>query len=145
MSFLFQFLRIFPSKRMRIAIYVTMAMVVIYVLEAILMLFLMCRPLSAFWEGFGFLSSECVDIWPTLYVSAALNLFTDIMILSLPLPGLKRLMLPPSQKIGLIAVFLLGIGSVDFSLSEVLFIQLYFVWQSEKLSLFPDRKRSPPL
>ena len=113
MSFCFQYLRIFPGKRMRIAIYITIAASVIYILQSVLTMVLMCQPLSSFWEDGGFIvPGKCLDFKTTLYISAAINLVTDIMIILLPIPGLKSLQLPAREKIGLIAVFSLGLGLV---------------------------------
>ena len=54
------------------------------------------------------MSNDCVDAISGYTAHAALNVATDIFILILPIPGLKKLMLPRAQKVGLILVFALG-------------------------------------
>lgn len=96
---------------MRIAIYTVMVIVVIYLLEALFTLIFLCRPVSAFWRD-TFILGDCNDFRLMLNISAAMNILTDILIILLPIPGLKQLALPKSQKIGLMIVFFLGFGYV---------------------------------
>lgn len=88
-----------------------MVIVVIYLLEALFTLIFLCRPVSAFWTE-TFILGDCNDFRLMLNISAAMNILTDILIILLPLPGLKQLALPKGQKIGLIIVFFLGFGCV---------------------------------
>ena len=92
---------------MRIAIYVVIGIVIIYASVAVFMTIFLCSPVSTFWEK-SFKEPGCGDFLTALYISASLNILTDLLIILLPLPGLKHLMLPTSQKIGLMAVFAVG-------------------------------------
>lgn len=93
---------------MRIAIYLVIGTVIIYAFVAVFMTIFLCSPVSTFWEK-SFRAPGCYDFKNALYISASLNILTDLLIILLPLPGLKRLMLPTSQKIGLMAVFAVGL------------------------------------
>lgn len=98
---------------MRIAIYLVIGTVIIYACVAVFMTIFLCSPVSHFWEKSFFRDPGCYDFKYALYISASLNILTDLLIILLPLPGLKRLMLPTSQKIGLMAVFAVGLVLVE--------------------------------
>ncbi|KAK8063062.1 hypothetical protein PG997_015159 [Apiospora hydei] len=66
-----------------------------------------CQPISGFWAPTP--NTVCVPSIPGLYISAAGNIATDIMIVILPLPLIRGLHLPPAQKAVLSIVFCLGL------------------------------------
>ncbi|KAF5519068.1 putative transporter [Colletotrichum aenigma] len=67
-----------------------------------------CVPLERFWNPS--VHAKCVpNAHIAWYISALFNIFTDIIIMILPLPVIRKLNLPGSQK-----AFLVGIFSVGF-------------------------------
>ena len=107
---------------MRIAIYTVMGGVFAYASVSLLTTIFTCRPISAWWE-FS-LAKNCLDFIEVSKAVAALNIATDVAIILLPLPGLKRLMLPLAQKIALMAVFALGMLYVENLSIRLSFIQV---------------------
>ena len=110
LSFLLQFLRIFRSKRMRITLWTSLGIVIIYGGWALFSTIFTCWPIDSFWTfSYTDVTKESCLNFEKLYLAhAGLNLGTDVLILALPVPGLKQLMLPRAQKVGLILVFMLG-------------------------------------
>lgn len=92
---------------MRIAIYVILGGVFAFASVSLLTAIFTCHPISAWWE-YGIFSDKCIDFIDVSKAVAALNISTDLAIIILPLPGLKSLMLPLTQKIALMAVYALG-------------------------------------
>jgi hypothetical protein len=52
--------------------------------------------------------AKCMNFAAKWFSDAAVNILTDFILLSIPMPFLKGLNLPYRQKAGLIAVFALG-------------------------------------
>ena len=93
---------------MRAAIWVVTGTVLVYAGVSFFTTVFCCRPIPSWWEE-SIPADKCLDFRLKIsIVVSALNIFTDFLIFLLPLPGLKRLMLPLSQKIALMAVFAVG-------------------------------------
>ena len=92
---------------MRFAIYIVFGIVIIYSTWGLFRSIIPCRPISDFWELTA-VGESCVNAIKYYTAHSALGVATDVLILLLPIPGLKKLMLPRSQKLGLILVFMLG-------------------------------------
>lgn len=105
------YLRLTPSKRFR---QVTLAMMVIVGSQAtanVLTCIFQCLPVSYAWDQVTPGShGKCVKINEFYLANAALNILTDFMTYTLPMPMLWELQLPKAQKIGLIAI--LGLGGL---------------------------------
>jgi hypothetical protein len=74
------------------------------------------RPREKTWTPF--LEGHCIDVAAAIVVQGAINLFLDIGLLITPLWAIWRLQLPLKRKIGISAVFGVGILSVSFYLSR---------------------------
>ena len=123
LSFCLQYFRIFPSKEMRIAIYLVLGGVFAFASVSLLTAIFTCQPVSAWWK-YSLTGDKCIDFIEVSKAVASLNIATDLAIIMLPLPGLKRLMLPSTQKIALMAVYALGI----------LYVKIFYVlpfWHDE--------------
>jgi hypothetical protein len=78
-----------------------------WAMSVILETFLLCRPLAYNWDST--IKGTCGQR-NRVYVSAgALNVVTDFMVMSLPVPHLLRLQLALSRKLCLLLMFSLGI------------------------------------
>lgn len=78
----------------------------LWVVTISVLLPLICNPVEAFWDTS--IEGKCLDELQVWYVMAAVNLVTDFVVFSLPLPVIKNLQLPKRQKILLMGVFCLG-------------------------------------
>lgn len=106
-SIIMQYLRIFATTQaMRYATLGTLAFTVLYALEAILLSVFSCTPVNFFWIRTS--AGHCVNFKALWFSHAALNIFSDVLIISLPMPVIKGLNIPTKQKFALMAIFALG-------------------------------------
>lgn len=105
-SILFQYLRVFTMKKMRIACYCLIAFLFTYGAWAILSAWLNCIPVAKFWDDS--IPGHCLNKKALWFSNSAIHILTDIMIIVYPMPVLKSLNLPRRQKIALMGIFSLG-------------------------------------
>ena len=91
---------------MRIAIWTVLGIVIVYGCWTFFSTIFFCKPLDSFWNSRE--REWCFDIVQIWIINGCLNIATDLLIIILPLPGLKGLMLPLNRKLGLMFVFALG-------------------------------------
>lgn len=106
MSILLQYRRIFTGSVMQ---KLTMAGLIFegaWALTLSILLPLVCNPVSNFWDPN--VPGKCLNQLAIWYVMASINLVSDFVIFSMPLPVIKNLQLPKKQKIMLMGVFCLG-------------------------------------
>ncbi|KAJ5538507.1 hypothetical protein N7494_007986 [Penicillium frequentans] len=117
LSALFLFLRIFRSKPFIFITYALMGFLVIAGLWMVTSGFVFCIPVSDFWRAPPPVAvKHCLPKGPVWYSNAAMQIFSDVVILILPMPLLYKLQLPRPQKIGIMLVFGVGVLYV-FSLA----------------------------
>jgi hypothetical protein len=110
-AILIQYLRVFPTRKFRIACFTVLAFVIIYALWTFFSTIFMCRPIAAFWDR-TLPDGHCLtqSIW---FFNAGFNIAIDLAIIALPMPVVRQLRLPKRQKRLLIGVF--GLGSMSVS------------------------------
>ena len=86
MTFLFQYYRVLAINNMRRVYLATMVVVGGWSVSQIVLQFVLCIPLSKFWQFTP--GGTCIPNYPYRYVNAAGNIITDIMVFLLPLPAL---------------------------------------------------------
>ncbi|KAF7552844.1 hypothetical protein G7Z17_g4018 [Cylindrodendrum hubeiense] len=106
MTFLFQYYRAMTVHRLKKAYIAALVIVGAWSLSQILLNALACRPVSAFWDKEA--GGSCIPSNPSWYINAAGNIATDILILLLPLPIIRKLQLGRRQKYVLTSIFCLG-------------------------------------
>ena len=110
LSALILYIRIFPSKRFRLAVYLAVGFLVLSGLWMVLSGFVFCVPVKDFWSLDPTVKkSHCLSMGAVWYTNAGLQIFTDIVILILPMPMVSNLQLPQRQKVGIMLVFGVGI------------------------------------
>ncbi|KAK8210828.1 integral membrane protein [Phyllosticta capitalensis] len=105
-SYLFFYLRIFPHAALQRMAYICMAIVLAWWVGNVLQIFLMCRPFAKNWNNA--LPGRCGNRPIGFTIIGALNMVTDVIIILLPLPWVRRLQMPRRAKLGLYLMF--GIG-----------------------------------
>ena len=105
-SVLLLYRRIFPNPRFRMIMWSLGAFIVCYSLVLFFGIIFQCNPIRGAWEP-G-LDAKCIDLGLIILVTSALNVFTDVSTLCLPLPLLWGLNLPKERKVQLTGIFLLG-------------------------------------
>ncbi|MCJ1464379.1 hypothetical protein MMC07_002992 [Pseudocyphellaria aurata] len=105
-SILLLYLRIFPNKSFRKAVYGLLVFVNGYAVASIIATIFQCTPVvRAFDHGSP---GSCIDLTAFWYANASANILGDFAILALPMPVINSLHLPRRQRIGLMMVFALG-------------------------------------
>ncbi|GAB1191387.1 hypothetical protein APSETT444_000559 [Aspergillus pseudonomiae] len=102
-SILFQYLRIFPDRRFRMACWVVMGVVALYGTWAVVSAFVNCVPVAKFWDRT--IAGSCLSFEAVWFFNASMNIVTDVTLLIMPMPLLSQLQLPRLQKFALMGVF----------------------------------------
>lgn len=109
-SILLLYCKLFPGSYVVLAARLTTAVIVGWAVGTIFSGLFICRPVSASWSFDR--HQHCGDQVLYFFVTGAINLATDVMVLILPLSHLYRLRLPKTTKLGLIVVMSLGVVCV---------------------------------
>ncbi|KAK7955918.1 uncharacterized protein PG986_005140, partial [Apiospora aurea] len=107
-SILLFYLRIFPSKPMRMAIWGVFAFTIGYSAASALVNVFSCNPIQGSWRLEESLTAVCINRPAFYFAQAAFGIATDIATVLLPLPMLKSLHLPLKQKVGVSLVLTMG-------------------------------------
>ncbi|WEW61251.1 hypothetical protein PRK78_006741 [Emydomyces testavorans] len=101
--------RIFDTNKFRFKLVCdcVLGFVAAYAVASILVTLFECSPVARIWDRT--LPGTCINFTAFWYANAAWNISTDITILLLPMPVIHTLRLPTKSKVGLTAVFTLGI------------------------------------
>ncbi|KAK0638544.1 hypothetical protein B0T16DRAFT_337567 [Cercophora newfieldiana] len=122
-SILFQFRRLFCPGQIRDStfwmIHALLFMCAAYYTSAIFTFTFQCTPREKTWSPF--LEGHCIDVAAAIVVQGAINLFLDIGILITPLWAIWRLQLPMKRKLGISAVFGVGILTCGIAIAGVVF------------------------
>jgi len=97
---------IFTTKRFRILAQLVLGLVVSWTISFFFANLFTCYPISPFIEAFY--ENHCVDGLALWYSMAITDIIVDFLILLMPIPVVLRLQLPFQQRIGVLAMFLLG-------------------------------------
>lgn len=102
------YFRIFPGRTMRLIIYATSTFTVLFCVASVCVTIFQCSPVHASWD-FDLPGAKCSFPYINfLYVSAAVNVATDIIVCTMPLPYFWRLQMPRKQKLIVCMLFFLG-------------------------------------
>lgn len=106
MSIMLQYRRIFTVSTMQCITLVGLVFEGVWAFTLSFLLPLVCSPVASFWDTS--VPGKCLNELAIWYVMASINLVTDFITFSLPLPVIKSLQLPKRQKYLLMGVFCLG-------------------------------------
>lgn len=122
-SILFQFRRLFCPGQIRDStfwmIHTLLFMCAAYYISAIFTFTFQCTPREKPWTPF--LEGHCINVAAAIVAQGAINLFFDIGILITPLWAIWRLQLPLKRKLGISAVFGVGILTCSIATAGVVF------------------------
>lgn len=105
-SLILLYMRIFVSKSFKISAWIAMAVVVSYSIGSIFATIFQCIPVAGSYNRS--VKASCIDSDAFWVAYASLNVATDVLVLSLPIPPIIGLHLRAREKIMLCMVFLLG-------------------------------------
>ncbi|KAK1758942.1 hypothetical protein QBC47DRAFT_436311 [Echria macrotheca] len=94
--------------------YSVIGFLLVYLVTTCVTSILQCRPISLAWDK-TIPDGQCIDVLRFFVFNGAIALFTDLVVLALPLPLVWGLKLPLGQKLALIPVFGIGIFIVTVS------------------------------
>ncbi|KAF2234392.1 hypothetical protein EV356DRAFT_466961 [Viridothelium virens] len=107
LAFLLLYDRIFTNSGFRKVCRVTIAVVILGTLSFLLATVFQCEPISKNWDKHA--KGHCINNSVFRWSWAAYNTLTDLLIVFMPIPGVKHLQMSRAKKVGLIVVFGLGL------------------------------------
>jgi hypothetical protein len=107
LSVLTLFLRFVPRGKLRVIIFIIMAVVVLYILVASFDWVYTCQPIAKYWD-LTITGGSCINWVKVAVFSSVMNAATDVALLILPIVFLRNLRLPIKQKIGVMIVLMTG-------------------------------------
>ena len=114
LSILLQLMHIFAPARERVTYYVCQIMIwfnVLFYISTMLVVIFQCNPRAKFWEPT--LPGHCINIEVVDIVAAAINVFSDVVLLLFPITCVWQLQMPNRSKVAVSAVFTTGILYVE--------------------------------
>ncbi|KAI9374214.1 hypothetical protein BJX61DRAFT_551718 [Aspergillus egyptiacus] len=125
-SILAQYYRIFEVRKFRVQVIVVAVFVLVYTIVCIFVNAFECR--SKPWRAWDPAFPEGCNSLPATYFStAAITIFTDLVILAMPLPQLIKLNLHVRRKYALIAIFSTGAFASAASIARLNALYKYTV------------------
>ncbi|OIW30687.1 hypothetical protein CONLIGDRAFT_713264 [Coniochaeta ligniaria NRRL 30616] len=107
MSVMFFYLRVFVNDGLRLATKLVIGFVLLWSVGNILQVFLICRPFAATYDPT--IKGKCGSQVVSFIAIGAFNVITDAIILTLPIPTIWGLKMSSSARLGLSAVFMIGL------------------------------------
>ena len=118
-SIILFYLRIFPNQWFITTCKIMLAFIGINGLGWILLSCLRCRPITANWDMYS-VNTACSDNEKFVLAFYVINVFQDLVILILPIPLLASIKVKLGRKLGLMAIFCVGILYVSLNISFLL-------------------------
>ena len=109
LAILVQYLRIFVPSRNKV-FYLTHFIIwfnVLFYIAVALVTIFQCTPREKIWQPF--LPGKCVNFNAILIAGAAINVASDFAILALPIGSVWRLQMALRNKVGISAIFAVGL------------------------------------
>jgi hypothetical protein len=107
LAVLYLYQQVFSTPRYRKVILVTTGLIVAYFVACFIAIFAICRPFAFNWDQ-SIAGGRCANIMASYrYISIA-NIVIDLILLALPMPGIYKLHVKRSVKIGLFITFAMG-------------------------------------
>lgn len=107
LSVLCFYLRMFVNRGLRKSTKFVIAFVLLWTVGNILQVFLICRPFAATYDPT--VPGTCGDQVGSFIAIGAFNIITDVLIFFLPIHTIWNLQMKTRAKVGVVAVFLIGI------------------------------------
>lgn len=106
-SILYFYRRVFPVRTVTILSIVIGALVIAWSLALIFLIIFNCKPIAYFWDK-SIPGGQCINTNVMGYCLGAINTFTDIVVLVLPIPWLAGLHMDLTRKLALVGTFIIG-------------------------------------
>ncbi|KAJ4389297.1 hypothetical protein N0V93_006763 [Gnomoniopsis smithogilvyi] len=121
LSLLTLYIKVFPLSRLTTVSKITWVGVALLAVSGALCTLLICQPIQYNWD-LTLPGGHCGSQKSLFGIYGVLNLFTDLMVLGLPIPSLVGLKLPTLRKVGLVATFAIGFVTCIASVIRLVFL-----------------------
>lgn len=108
LSIISSYFRIFPHHRLHKLMYVLLAITLALLAASVVATVFICLPIQAAWDPAIRPQATCYRFPSFLYASTTINMITDVVLCTAPLPYFLRLRLPRKQKVGACLLFIVG-------------------------------------
>ncbi|KAL2813027.1 CFEM domain-containing protein [Aspergillus granulosus] len=109
-SMLLLYLRLFPSKKLRLAVFIALAITIAWGAATFLAQLFSCSPINYFWNKWdGEHEGHCSSHNALLLAHAILNIVMDVVVIGIPMPILFKLHMSLEKRIGMCVMFAVGI------------------------------------
>ncbi|KAJ5465302.1 uncharacterized protein N7458_000988 [Penicillium daleae] len=106
-SVLLFYIRIFPSRNFHIAAWVLIFIAAGYNIAGVLANIFSCNPIAKTWDV-RIVHGTCINRPVFYFVNACLGILTDFATVLIPVPWIRRLQLPPRQKVLVLCILAMG-------------------------------------
>ncbi|PGH02239.1 hypothetical protein AJ79_07688 [Helicocarpus griseus UAMH5409] len=109
-SILAFYLRLSQERVFRTAVYLTIAFIACYATSGLLVIIFSCNPVEGSWDlnVASQPTTYCVNRPVNYIAQASFNIFSDIVIILLPIRTIWKLQMPLNQRLSIIAIFACG-------------------------------------
>lgn len=109
-SIIYLYLRVFNIRKFRTILWATQLFNTLLGSAYVLLSLVQCQPLQHYWNGWdGEHEGKCADLNTIGLTHVGFNIGLDVWMLILPATQLYKLKLPRKKKIGVMAMFSVGI------------------------------------
>ncbi|KAL4880293.1 hypothetical protein BJY04DRAFT_219289 [Aspergillus karnatakaensis] len=109
-SMLLLYLRLFPNKGLRLAVHIALGVTVAWSLASLFSQLFSCKPINHFWNRWdGEHEGHCTSHNALLLAHAIINIVMDVVVIAIPMPILFKLHMSLEKRIGMCAMFAVGI------------------------------------
>ncbi|KAL4933239.1 CFEM domain-containing protein [Aspergillus undulatus] len=110
LSMLFLYLRLFPNRPLRLAIFASLWITAAWGLGSFFAQIFSCKPISFYWNQWdGEHEGKCSSHNNLLLGHAIINIVLDVLVIALPMPVLLRLQMSLEKRIGMCIMFAVGL------------------------------------
>lgn len=107
LSFLFLYMRIFPTPKFRILCLASIAVIIGGSIGFIVVTIFQCLPVQKYWDRS--VPGHCIDNAAFRWSWAPFNTILDVWVCVIPLPVIRRLQMNTFKKVGIMLLFSLGL------------------------------------
>ena len=112
LSVLLFYKRVFRGNTFNAAVWTMISIIGVWTVAFFFANLLQCYPIYLNWTDSGAQADSCIMTNEMYLAQAWTDMLTDMMILSLPIPCIWALQMPARHKVGVSAIFLLGLLTV---------------------------------
>ena len=120
LSVLLFYKRVFRGDTFNAAVWTMISIIGVWTTAFFFANLLQCYPISLNWEASGAQVVSCINTNMMYLAQAWTDVLTDVMILSLPVPCVWALQMPARHKVGVTAIFLLGLLTVLSGIAKLI-------------------------